>query len=158
MTNKAKQLAVRMETYAKFPYLIKITHPVYGEFRYANCEQSVTYMNEVYEAGFFDITPPERKDNSIGDAKLTMSALDQEWIYKIRDTDERANIKFIAVIQYDDDMQIEQVESIDELDFTLTKASWDNNFLISWDMTFDEGMGIVVPCDKATSQKVPACT
>lgn len=157
MTNKAKQLSVRLETYAKYPYLIEINHEDYGTFRYANCDENIEYLGNTYLSGYFEVTPPERKDNSIGDAKLTISAIDQEWIYKLRNTQKRAIIKFLAVIVYDDDMNVEQVEPIDELDFVLTKATWDGEFAIQWDMSYDEGMGIVVPCDKATSQKVPAC-
>jgi len=156
MTNKAKQLAVRMETYAKFPYLIEITHPTYGVYRYANSDENITYNGDTYLAGCFSITPPERKENSIGDAKLSISAIDQEWIYNIRNTDERAKIKFLATIVYDDAMHVEQVEPLEELEFTLTKATWDTKFAISWNMTFDEGMGLCVPCDKATANKVPA--
>ena len=148
-----------METYAKFPYLIEITHELYGTFRYANCDEDVVYAGETYSAGYFLIDPPERKDNSIGDAKLTISAIDQEWIAKVRSLPQdqaRATIKFMAVIQYDDDMNVEYVEPIDILEFSLTRASWDNNFLLSWDMTFDSGMAILIPCDRVTSQKVPA--
>ena len=147
---------LRMETYAKFPYLIEITHETYGTFRYANCTEDVVYDGNTYSAGYFLIDPPERKDNSIGDAKLSISAIDQEWIYKIRNTQERAHIKFLACIQYDTEMNVDYVEPIDVLEFDLTRASWDNNFMLTWDMTFDEGMAILIPCDKVTSQKVPA--
>ena len=147
---------LRMETYAKFPYLIEITHETYGTFRYANCNEDVEYDGHTYEASYFLIDPPERKDNSIGDAKLSISAIDQEWIAKIRGTDDRATIKFLACIQYDTAMNVEYIEPIDELTFTLTRANWDNNFMLSWDMTFDEGMAIIIPCDRVTSQKVPA--
>lgn len=157
MNNKSKQQILRMETYAKFPYLIEISHEEYGVFRYANSTEDITYNGNVYSSSWFEISPPERKDNSIGNASLTISSIDQFWISKIRDTDIRAKIKFIAVIEYTDDMNIECVEPMDELDFELTKSSWDGEFSISWTMEFDDGMSIVVPCDKATSQKVPAC-
>lgn len=157
MDNKAKQEMLRMETYAKFPYLIEISHSEYGTFRYANCTEDITYNGNVYSSAWFEVTPPERKDNSIGDSKLIISSIDQFWINKIRDTDIRAHLKFIASIQYTNNMQVETVEAIDVLDFELKKADWDGEFSISWNMTFDDGMGIVIPCDKATSQKVPAC-
>jgi hypothetical protein len=153
MTNKAKQLAARIETYAKFPYLIKITHETFGIFRYANSDEDITYGDEIYYAACFTIDPPDRDNSKIGDGQLTISAVDQFWIEKIRSTQTPAKIKFMATIVYKNGAVL-GVEQMEEMDFTLRSANW-NEYTITWAMVFDSVMSIIVPCDKATSLKCP---
>jgi hypothetical protein len=153
MTHKAEQLIARQETYAKFPFLIKITHKEFGIFRYANSDEDITYDGEVYQAAYFTVDPPDKDEGKIGDAALTISAVDQFWIEKIRDTQIAARITFMAAIVYDDGV-ISGVEPIEEMDFTLRSVNW-NEEAITWAMVFDENMAIIVPCDKATALKCP---
>jgi hypothetical protein len=153
MTNKAEQLIARQETYAKFPFLIKVTHETFGIFRYVNSDQDITYDGEVYQAAYFTIDPPDRDGGKVGDGRITISAVDQFWIEKIRQTQITAAITFIAVIQYDDGA-ISGVEPIDEIDFTLRSANWTED-AITWDMAFDENMANIVPCEKCTALIAP---
>jgi hypothetical protein len=153
MTNKAEQLIARQETYAKFPFLIRVVHETFGTFRYANSDKDITYNGDVYQAAYFTINPPDRDGNEINNGTLTISAVDQFWIEKIRTTQTAAGITFIAVIQYDDGV-ISGIEPIEEMDFTLRAANWTED-AITWEMVFDENMAIVVPCDRATTLKCP---
>jgi hypothetical protein len=153
MTDKAKQLIARQETYAKFPFLIKIIHETFGTFRYANSNEDITYMGEVYQAAYFTLDPPDKDGSKIGDGQLTISAVDQFWIEKIRTTQIAARIKFLAMIVYEDGI-IAGIEQIEEIDFTLRVVNW-NEDTITWSMVFDEGMSIIIPCDKATALKCP---
>jgi hypothetical protein len=153
MTPKAEQLIARQQTYAKFPFLIKVSHEEYGVFRYANSDQNITYDGEVYQAAYFTIDPADRDGDNIGSAQLSISAIDQFWIEKIRSTQITAKITFMAVIIYDDGF-ISGTEAIDEMEFTLRSVSW-NEIVITWDMIFDENMDIIVPCDKATALICP---
>ncbi len=75
---------VAQRTAAKFPYLIKITHPDYpaGIF-YANASEDITYDGNIYNRATFSIQPPDRDGSKIGDATLTISAIDQVWIEKV---------------------------------------------------------------------------
>lgn len=154
LSARAKQEMLRMETFAKFPYLIEVSHEDYGVMRYANCDQDVTYNGNVYQASCFSINPPDRTNTSISDGTLSFSSVDQEWIMKIRSTQKRAKIKFLACIIYDRQNNIEGIETIEELDFTLTKCSW-NDTVIQWTMVFDEDMNLVIPCDVASPLKTP---
>lgn len=159
MTNLAKQKIMRMETLAKFPYLIEVTYydangnPILE--RYANCDDDIAFNGNSYTASFFSIKPPSRTNSSISDGKLTISAVDQTWIQKVRNCGKRAKIRFIACIIYDDNNKVETVEAIDDITFTLTKCSW-NDTTIEWTMLFDDRMNLQVPLDLATIQKVPA--
>jgi hypothetical protein len=153
MTPKAEQLIARQQTYAKFPFLIKIIHDEFGVFRYANSDRDITYNGEVYQAAYFSIDPPDREGSKINNGTLTISAIDQFWIEKIRTTQTAVNIIFIAVIEYNDGV-VSGIEPIDEIDFILRNASW-NEDAITWEMVFDEGMGVIIPCDRATVLKCP---
>lgn len=159
MTNIAKQKLLRLETLAKFPYLIDVTYYDAENNKitehYANCDDDITYNDIVYTASYFQIKPPSRTNTSISDGKLTISAIDQTWIQKIRNCQKRAKIRFLACIVYDDNNSVETIEPIDDVVFTLTKCTW-NDTTISWTMLFDDRMNLQVPCDVATIQKVPA--
>jgi hypothetical protein len=154
MTDKAEQLIARMETYAKFPYLIKITPPMFDVSLYfSNSDENIDYNGDTYKAAYFTIDPPDKDGSKIGDATLTISAVDQFWIEKIRTTQIAAKIKFLAVIVYNDGV-VSGVEPIEDMDFTLRAVNW-NEDTITWSMVFDENMAIRVPCDKATALKCP---
>jgi hypothetical protein len=154
MTHKAKQLIARRQTYAQFPFLIKVTHSMFGvPLYFANSDNDTTYDGNIYKAAYFTVDPPDKDSSKVGDGQLTISAVDQSWIQKIRSTQTAAKIKFMAMIVYNDGV-VSGVESIEEIDFTLRAASW-NEESITWTMVFDENMAIMVPCDKATALKCP---
>lgn len=154
MTPKAEQLIARQDTYAKFPFLIKVDHSTFEEPLYfANAEEDVSYGGETYLAAYFTIDPPDQDGGKIGDGQLTISAVDQTWIARVRTAQTAAKITFIAAIVYEDG-DMTGVEAIEEMDFTLRAASW-NEEAIVWAMAHDEGMGIIVPCDRATALKCP---
>jgi hypothetical protein len=154
MNAKAQQAIARMETYAKFPFLIQIIHATLGTFRFANSEEDIIYNGEVYKAAYFSIDPPDKDGSKVGDGLLTMSAVDQLWIERIRSTQIAAKIKFIAAIVYEDSVIAGVEQILDEMDFTLRSVNWDK-ITITWVMTFDERMRNIVPCDKATALKCP---
>ncbi len=150
---------MRLNCYAKFPYLIEIkyynTNDELITERYANCSQDLTYKGKVYKSAVFSIKPPDRTNSSISDGEFKYSAVDQTMIMKIRELKKRAKIRFIACIMYKDDNSVDFIDPIDDITFTLTKCSWDEN-TIKWTMMFDDRMNLQVPCDTATIQKVPA--
>ena len=156
----SKQKLLRLETYAKFPYLIEITRINSNDqeevYRYANSDTPITFEGNVYQSGYFSIEPPEERADGISDARLTISAIDTDnnWIGKIRDTQKRAKLRFIAVIQYDSNNQ-QQIEVMEDNDFVLTVASW-NRQTIQWTMKFDELSDIQIPLTEVTSQVCPA--
>lgn len=153
LDNKAQQEILRMETQALFPYLIEVT--IGNEiYRYANTDSNLFFEGYTYTASYFKLTPPERTKDSIKDATITISAIDGEWIAKIRSTQTRSTIRFIACIQYDkNNNQI--IERIDEIEFKLTNVSW-NDSTIQWTMKFDDLLDIRMPCAKFDEDICPA--
>jgi hypothetical protein len=149
-----KEIA-RRTTHAKFPFLIEITHEEMGPFYYANADQDIEYDDKNYQSAVFSIQPPDRDGNKIGDAQLTISAIDQQWIQKIRSTQKPARLRFIAVIVYQKDGQ-QQIEQLEENAFTLRATSW-NEIAITWNMTFDENMTILLPAEDCTALTCPGC-
>jgi hypothetical protein len=155
MNYYAQKEIARRTTQAKFPFLIEITHEEMGPFYYANSDEDILYDNERYLSAVFSINPPDRDGNKIGDAQLTISAVDQQWIQKIRSTQKPAKLHFIATIIYKRNGNL-YIEPIDENSFTLRMASW-NEIAITWNMTFDENMDIMLPAEDCTALTCPGC-
>jgi hypothetical protein len=149
----SRRQITQQRTAASFPCLIEITHPEYPEMLYTNASENITYDGKVYNAATFSIQPPDRDGSKIGDATLTMSAVDQVWIEKIRSTQKPAKLRFIAVIVYQEG-SIAGIEPLEENTFTLRAANW-NEIAITWSMHFDENMAIVVPAEKCNAQTTP---
>lgn len=155
MTPAAKYQLLRMESHARFPFFIEIKNDDFGTFRYVNADTNKILDGQEYTAAWFSVSPPERNESSISNAKLTISAIDQEWVSKIRQTQKRSSVRFIACIQYDSG-GTEVIEPMEDTSFTLTSVSWDD-ISITWDMIFDDNMNIMVPCDIAGSLNIPGC-
>lgn len=149
---KAQQEILRMETQAMFPYLIEVT--VGNEvLRYVNADEDVTFEGSKFTASYFKLSPPERTQTGIKDASITISAIDGEWIARIRQVQTRSTIRFIAVIMYENGTQV--VEPIDDITFKLTNASW-NDTTIQWTMKFDDLLDVNMPCVKFSEDVCPA--
>jgi hypothetical protein len=155
MKNNIQREIARRNTHAKFPVLIKITNDDLGDFYYANSDQNIDYDNHTYLASVFSLEPPDKDGDKIGNARITISAVDQEWIQRIRTTQKPAGLHFIAAILYDNNGKM-QIEALEENSFTLRAASW-NEIAISWEMVFDENMLILLPAEDCTVITCPGC-
>jgi len=156
---RVQKIIASQRVAAEFPYLIKIHHPDihspdYYEMFFANSSENITYKDDIYIAASFSIQPPDQDGSKIGDATLTISAIDQFWIEKIRETQTPARLQFIAAIVMDDGNT--GIEPLEENSFTLRAASW-NELSISWDLSFDERMGYIITSVKCTPLAVPGC-
>jgi hypothetical protein len=153
----SKRQITQQRTPASFPCLIEITHDDYPDMYYTNASENITYEGKVYNAAAFSIQPPDRDGSRIGDATLTISAVDQVWTEKIRSTQKPAKLRFIAVIVYREG-SISGIEPLEENSFTLRTASWGSGPSISWTMHFDENMAIIVPSENCNAQTTPGIT
>lgn len=149
----AKQKMLRMECYAKFPYLIEVTHND-TVYRYANSDTDITFEGNTFSSAWFSLKAPERSENKIGNGSLSFSTIDQVWIEKIRNSDEKPKLRFVAIIEYDND-GLPCIETLEDLKFTLIKPSW-NETSISFTMQFDERMDVKVPLIECNSRTTPA--
>jgi hypothetical protein len=152
----SKRKITQQRTPASFPVLIEIAPEGEPVLYYTNASENITYDGKIYNAASFSIQPPDRDGSKIGDATLTMSAIDQVWIEKIRSTKIPAKLRFIAVIVYKEG-SIAGIEPLEENSFTLRAANW-NDISISWSMHFDERMAIIITSVKCNAQITPGCT
>lgn len=158
MTNTAQQKIVRTNTDASFPYFIDIYYKdkqsVLHEEHYVNADEAKVYNGVTYQPMYFSVTPPSMDNTSVTDGKLTMSDIDNGFIEKIRNTQERIKCVFVAGIDYDEDGS-EVIEEIETMTFFLVKAQW-NESELSFSMLYDDRMNLNVPLDVANVMKVPA--
>lgn len=144
-----------METQAKFPFLIHIYNEDYGDFYFVNSDTDIVYDSHTYRSAFFSVSRGEKTQTSIGNATLTMSALPDDygnnWIERIRNTQKRSILEFVAGIQVDG-----SIEPLEILGFTLTSVSWTET-TITWSMEFDDSMKILIPCDICGMNITPGC-
>jgi hypothetical protein len=154
MNDYTKRELARRNTQAKLPVLIEINHES-GDYYYANSDQDIFYDNHTYKSSVFSLDPPDRDGDKIGNAQITISAVDQTWIQRIRISQKPAKLHFIAIIAYDKDGGI-IFESLEENTFTLRSASW-NEIGISFDLIFDENMAILLPAEDCTAFTCPGC-
>jgi hypothetical protein len=152
---KVQKLLAAQRTAARFPSLIKISHPEYADMYFANSSKSVSYNGNIYNAASFSIQSPDVEGAKIGNATLTISAIDQFWIERIRRTQTPAQLQFIATIEYDEAGAL-QIEALEQNSFILRVANW-NEISISWEMSFDERMNYIITSIKCTPLTVPGC-
>jgi hypothetical protein len=148
-----KRQIAQQRTAASFPCLIEITSGNDPKMFYTNASENITFEGNVYNAATFSIQPPDRDGSTIGDATLTISAIDQVWPEKIRGTQKPAKLRFIAVIVYREG-NIAGIERLEENSFTLRTANW-NRTSVTWAMHFDENMAVIVPAEKCNAQTTP---
>lgn len=156
MTPNIQNLLVQNDVPASFPFLIEIWKPSEPSNieRYVNASDDKEFEEHTFTASYFTVQPPEKTESGVKDATITLSTIDQTWIEKVRTTQERYKIRFVAVIDYDDD-GTESIEALDDITFTLTNATWAET-TIQFTMKFDEGMNINVPCQKLDQFIAPA--
>jgi len=152
---KVQKILAAQRTAAKFPCLIKISHPEYSDMYFANSSDNVSYNGNIYNAASFSVQPPSIDGAKIGNATLTISAIDQFWIERIRATQIPAELRFIAAIVYDE-LGVMGIEVLEENSFILRAANW-NEISISWEMSFDERMNYIITSIKCTPMTVPGC-
>jgi len=150
---KAKRQILRSRTSAEFPFLIEITHPTYGVMRFVNRDEDVLFEGNVFTGSCFEVSPPKKEGGDIIGAYLSITDIDQAWIAKIRSTQQRATIRFIAAFLYEDGSL--NIEALEDLEFQLVGATWGDTGQINWTMVFDTTLDINIPCDSATFSKVP---
>ena len=158
LSRKAKLEMEKTLTRAKFPYLIEITYKHNDDteevFRYANSDDDITFEGHTFYAGYFTMQLPERTTSGFTDAKISISAIDYTWIERIRSSNKRSKIRFVAVIEYEEN-NTQTIEPIEDMEFILTDATTDG-VAIQWNMKFDDIMEIQVPYEDCNDRVCPA--
>lgn len=156
MNPNLQNLLVQNYVPASFPFLIEVWKPSdpTNVERYVNATEDKVFEEHTFVASSFRVTPPEKTENGIKDANITISTIDQTWIEKVRTANERYKIRFLAVVNYEED-ETEYIEKLDDITFTLTNATWQET-TIQFTMKFDEGMDVNMPCQKLDQFVCPA--
>jgi len=155
LSPQTQKLLAAQRKPATFPYLIQVIQQNYPDMFFVNASENVTFRDDIYNAASFSIQPPDVDGAKVGNATLTISAVDQYWIQRIRETQVPAELRFIAVI-VDDENGGAGIEALEENNFTLRVATWDES-AVSWEMSFDERQGYIITSVKCTPQVAPGC-
>ena len=152
---RTQKILASQRTNAIFPCLIKITHADFPDMYFANSSQDINYNGNIYNAATFELQPPEHEGPRIGNATLTISAIDQFWIQRIREIQTPAELQFIAAIIHEESGSF-GIDPLEENLFTLRTANW-NELSLSWDLSFDERMGYIITSTGCTPMIAPGC-
>ena len=171
LSRNAKLEMEKTLTRAKFPYLVEITYrynddteenPHRDILRYANSDEDIQFtelidgeeVTNTFSAGYFKMSLPQKTSSGFSDAKITISAIDYSWIERIRNSNKRSLIRFVAVIDYDNNGS-RFVEPIEDMEFILTNATSDGT-AIQWTMKFDDKMDVQIPFEECDDLVCPA--
>jgi len=158
-----KQQIKRMNTTASFPVLIEIKYQDKSGnilyYRYTNADKTIIVEEHEFTPYNFSVTNGEKTNTSIGNGKLTLSSIDQEWIGRIRNAsirkDKLSTCRVLECVNYVQN-NTEQTDILEENDYVLKAANWEDKS-VQWTMLFDEDMDIIIPCDKGNSQITSGC-
>ena len=146
LTKNAVNTIIKSDVRAEFPYLIKITHKLNdgteNVYYLANSDTDITYDSHLYKASCFSIVPPEEKFDGFTNASLTLSAVDNVWIERIRSSQQISKIEFVAAIKYLN--QNLSIEPREEYECILRDATFDDKS-ITWTLVFDELLEVNLP-------------
>ena len=80
------------------PYLIKMYHPDYGSLYFVNNNEDVLYDSQTFTASTFNYTPPQTIGGVLKNGQLEITAIDNNVIDIIDNSDELFEITVIGVL------------------------------------------------------------
>lgn len=83
------------------PYLIKMYHPDYGSLYYVNNNENVVYNGVTFLASTFNYTPPQTIGGVLKSGTLEITAIDNNVIDIIDNSDELFEITAVGVLNGD---------------------------------------------------------
>ena len=99
MNPNLQNLLVQNDVPASFPFLIEVWKPSdpTNIERYVNSTEDKTYEEHTFIASSFKVQPPQKTESGIKDAQITISTIDEEWIVKVRTSNDRYKIRVVAL-------------------------------------------------------------
>ena len=130
------------------------TEQEYGHLRLINCPTPVRYNGHKYLPAYFAASLPEEDGQKVGNASLTISAIDQRIIQIIRSitTQPKCVIESLFAKMNDDTFVFRK---LNKYEFVMDSVSWDD-VSAKWELIFDPVAQINVPRDKGSSIRCPA--
>lgn len=83
------------------PYLIELYHPDYGALHYVNNNENVEYNSTTFLSSTFKYTPPQTIGGVLKNGTLEITAIDNEVIDIIDQSDELFEVTAIGVLNSD---------------------------------------------------------
>jgi len=153
---------------ACLPILVDIQHPSIvwadgddqenGHLRLINDSVAIKYKGDDTEAktyypASFEFTLPSEDGKTVGNTKVTISAIDQRVIKIIRSIDSKAKARFVAFFAKQESNYYFQ--KLYNYEFEMQGVDW-NGITANWNLVFDPVMKLNVPRDLGTSRRFPS--
>lgn len=122
-------------------------------FRVISDTNAVTYKGKRYIPCRFEFTPPEEDGKKIGNATITISAVDSRIVRILRSIDMQCEIRITAFFAKKDNKI--KFYPLDSLKATLPSASY-NRSTATFNIIFKDVLQMNVPAEVATQDKLPS--
>ena len=131
-----------------------------GHLRLVNDSIAIRYKGDedtakTYYPACFSFTPPSEDGKTVGNTKVTVSAIDQRIIKIIRSIDSKARARFVAFFAKKESNYFFQ--KLYNYEFEMQSVNW-NGITADWTLVFDPTMKLNVPRDLGTSVRFPSVT
>lgn len=129
-----------------------------GHMRLINSDTAVMYNGNKYLPAYFSCSLPQEDGKKIGNASITISAIDQRIIQIIRSITQQPKCVIESVyakMKTEDDHTVFVFKKLNKYEFAMSSVSW-NESTADWTLVFDPAMQINVPKDKGSIMRNPA--
>ena len=118
----------------------------------------VVYKGKKYIPAKFEFTPPEENGKTIGQASITISAMDSRIVQMLRSVELLCEVRIMAMfvkVTTQDNKVTYKFFPIDNLKTTMPNASY-NSTTAQLNLVFKDVLKLNVPRDKATKNQLPS--
>lgn len=122
------------------PYLIKIQHPDYAPLYYVNNNEDIVYNGNTYKASAFKYTRPQTIGGVLRNGMLEISAIGNEVIEIIENSDELFTVEATGVID-----SYGQITPIKSFRHQYGTVSTDEKMKVSISFTNDDRLEMTFP-------------
>lgn len=131
-----------------------------AHFRFICDDNTVVYQGKTYLPCSFEYVPPESDGSKIGNASVSITALDhrvRELLRKIRTTSEFSIVAMFVKINKDPNEKkfVYKYKEIKSAKFKMSVANL-NTTTATFNLAFDRALSQSIPYDTATSERVPS--
>lgn len=131
-----------------------------SHLRFINDVNTVVYRGKTYLPCSFDYTPPESDGSKVGNASVSITALDyrvRELLRKIKTPSELKIIAMFMKLNKDsvENKFIYKYKELKSASFKMSTANM-NKITATFNLAFDRALSQSIPYDTATSERVPS--
>lgn len=126
--------------------------------RVINDSNPIRYHDHTYLPASFQFTPPEENGKNVGQASITISAIDSRVVQMLRSVELQCEVTVVACYAKEttqNNTTTYKFFPLDNINFKMNTASY-NNTTAQLNLTFKDVMKLNVPRDKATKNILPS--